>query len=137
MRSQVTLIDSLAMGTSACPEEILIFTCTVTGSQILAWSSNEYISSRGVQLEFSTSDERGKRINSTADPNTYAELISVNNVNGNFSLQSRLFIEANQSSVILCLGATRRNITFNVLYGIKLLLSVLSVIPGNITNTMP
>jgi hypothetical protein len=120
--SQVTLIDSLGTGINACPGEIVTFTCTVNGSRILSWNSNEYIggSRSGLQLEFSTLDKVGLRINSSISQDTYATLEKVVNSNGISSLQSTLHIVTNQSSIISCLSvnnSTMKSINFKVLDG--------------------
>ena len=119
--SQVTLSSTLGMGKSACLGERINFTCTVNGSRILSWSSNEYIGSNGIQLEFSTFDENGSRINSSVSPDTYATLDMVINANGMFTLQSTLHIAvSNRSSIVSCLSvnnSTRKSINLNVLDG--------------------
>ena len=118
--SQVTLSSTLGMGQSGCPGERVNFTCTVNGSRILSWSSNEYIGSGGLQLEFSTVDKNGSRLDSSVNPDTYAILESVIDANGISSLQSTLHIVSNGSSIVSCLSvnnATRRSINFKVLDG--------------------
>ena len=116
----LSLDTSLGMGKSACPKEEINFTCTVNGSRILSWSSNEYFGSNGLQLEFSTSDENGLRINSSVSPDTYATLDVVTNANGMFSLRSTLHVVSNLSSIVSCLSAnnsTRKSVDFHVLNG--------------------
>ena len=50
-------------------------TCTTTGSQILAWRSEEYIGPSGTQLEFARVDNVGDRENSHLSNSVYATLI--------------------------------------------------------------
>ena len=116
--AQVTLTDSLEPGQSACPRETLIFYCTVKGSRILYWSSNEYIGTGGVQLEFSTTDEIGDRKNSSVNPDTFAILTNDTDAGGTMLLQSELHIVSNQSSKVSCLttdAGSRQSIDFSVL----------------------
>ena len=114
--SEVTLTASLGTGKSACPGESITFMCIVSGSRTLFWSSNEYISTGGIQLEFTTSDRVGKRLNSSVNPDTFAILTNVVNDGKTTLLQSELHIVTNQSSIVSCLTVnSRMSITFNVL----------------------
>ena len=115
---QVTLTDSLQPGQSACPKEIVIFTCIVRGSRTLFWASDEYIGTGGTQLEFSTADHDGQRFNSTVNPDTFAVLTNVTDDDETILLKSELHIVSNQSSKVSCLTAdanSRRRIDFTVL----------------------
>lgn len=99
----VTLTSTLHAGNISCPRDEIIFTCTISGMRVqtLYWSSNEYIGSSGEQLEFSTSNMVGKRLNSSVDPNTFAVL----NISNSTVLQSKLHIVSNQSSEVSCLAS--------------------------------
>ena len=59
-----------------CPGEMIEFTCTTTGSSRLSWTSDEYI---GVnrQLEFRSIDTIGSIQSSPSNPDTIANLTSV------------------------------------------------------------
>ena len=108
------------VGNISCPRDQLIFTCTVIGSGALYWGSKEYIGSGGVQLEFSTADGVGERINSSVNPDTFAILTNVTNgsTSGTTVLQSKLYILSNQSSAVSCLTVdhgSRQSINFTVL----------------------
>ena len=116
--SQVTLTDSLQPGQSACPKENVIFTCIVRGSRTLSWASDEYIGTGGTQLEFSTADHDGLRVNSTVNPDTFAVLTNVTDDGETILLESELHIVSNQSSTVSCLTTdanSRRRIDFAVL----------------------
>ena len=113
---KLTYPRPLEPGTSACPGEDVIFTCEVRGADTLIWSSNEYIGaeSNGSQLEFTTHDEIGARMNCSIDPeNNYAIL----NQNDPY-LQSDLHIRSNQSSRVSCRNintGSKQSIDFTVL----------------------
>ena len=116
--SQVTLTDSLEPGQSACPKENVIFNCIVRGSRILLWGSDEYIGTGGKQLEFSTADQDGDRINSSVNQDTFAILTNITDNGGTILLQSELHIVSNQSSIVSCLttdAESRQSIDFIVL----------------------
>ena len=116
--SQVTLTYSLEPGQSACPKENVIFNCIVRESRILLWASDEYIGTDGEQLEFSTADRDGDRMNSSVNQDTFAILTNVTDHGGTILLQSELHIVSTQSSIVSCLttdAASRRSIDFNVL----------------------
>ena len=74
MGAQVILTESSK--TTACPGDELTFKCETRGSMILAWSSEEYIGTGGVQLEFTTEDTPGFIQTSDTHPDTVATLIS-------------------------------------------------------------
>ena len=112
----VVLEYSLEKGQSACPGENIIFTCIVRESEILKWSSDEYIGINGAELDFNTNDTEGreKHVNNS---DTYAILISVVKV-GKVSLESTLHIRSNQSSRVSCIagsGESEQSIDFTVL----------------------
>ena len=73
---QIALTSSMEQ---VCPGNTIIFTCTTTGSSLLAWISKEYIGS-GSQIEFrSVIDPVGTIRNSTSNPETVANLTAINN----------------------------------------------------------
>ena len=72
--SQPMLTSSLEQ---ACPGNMILFTCTTTGSSTLTWSSEDYIGS-GRQLQFRSIDDNGTVENSTFNTETIATLTAVN-----------------------------------------------------------
>ena len=68
------IITTLLEGNYSCPGQEIIFTCVTNGSVVVAWSSNEYIGTGGLQLEFTSRDSVGRRITSSSNPSTFAEL---------------------------------------------------------------
>jgi hypothetical protein len=65
-----TLLD----GRFTCPGREVVITCATNASLVVAWSSDEYIGRGGLQLEFTSGDNVGRRLTSTTNPNTFAEL---------------------------------------------------------------
>ena len=120
-KPQVVLTHNsiLHLGNLCCPGTEIIFTCTVNGSRVLHWRSDEYIGSNGAQLEFLDIDEIGHRIDSSANRYTFATLIDANNgsAGGPILLQSELHINvSNQGSTVYCSSdANTTNISFTVL----------------------
>ena len=115
----ITLTSSVIAIKKACPEETVRYNCSVTGSRILAWSSDAYIGTGGIRLEFSTSDPVGQTMDSQIDPNVSAVLRNVTDDSVNIFLKSELFIVVNQSSTIICSANTgnRRSSDLNILLG--------------------
>ena len=115
---ELILLSSLGDGESACPAEKVIFNCTVTESRILIWSSNEYIGTGGIQLEFSTANRIGDKVTSQVNQNVFATLTNIINNGETIKLQSELHIVSNQSSVVSCLTVntgSRRSRNLDVL----------------------
>ena len=77
----VQVVISQPMLTSSveqvCPGNMILFTCTTTGSSTLAWSSEDYIGS-GRQLQFRSIDDNGTVEISPFNPETIATLTAVN-----------------------------------------------------------
>ena len=71
--SQPMLMSSVEQ---VCPGNTILFTCTITGSSILAWSSEDYIG-LGSQLQFRSIDDIGDVKNSTSNPETTAVLTAI------------------------------------------------------------
>jgi hypothetical protein len=65
-----TLLD----GNFACPGREVVITCATNTSLVVAWSSDEYIGTGGLQLEVTSIDSVGTRIQSTINPSAFAEL---------------------------------------------------------------
>ena len=87
---------TLSQGYYACPGERLIFTCLMRGSQVLAWSSEEYIG-RDQQIEFLSIDRTGTTRQSPIDPNNIASLINISRENGTLAITCNLSITVLQS----------------------------------------
>ena len=72
-----TIKTTLLDGNYACPGQEVAFTCTTSGSLVIAWSNNEYIGRNGRQIEFASTDVVGTRITSMINANTFAELTMI------------------------------------------------------------
>lgn len=100
----ISLTNTLNERSTAYNGQEITFTCTTRDSQILSWSSDDYIG-RGIQLEFIAVDRTSSSIQSTVNSNTTATLVSVNDDNGIVILESTLRIIASSrfpSSSINC-----------------------------------
>ena len=102
----VTLRSSLEEGKKACPNEIITFNCTISGSRVLYWNSAEYI---GNQLEISDTDEIGARLNSSDNQETFA--IRINSING--ELASTLRINATSENISSTISCSAENVYEN------------------------
>ena len=80
-----------------CPEGMIVFTCTTTGSSTLAWRSDEYIGS-GRQLEFLSVNHIGMNRFSTSNPETVATLTAINDDGMTVTLTSMLHIVARSTT---------------------------------------
>ena len=87
---------TLRSGQPAFPGQEITFYCETMGSPI-AWRSNEYIGTGGVQLEFVGFDSEGSMLHAHDHPETIATLISAIPQNGSFLLLSKLRIIASHS----------------------------------------
>ena len=95
MESQVLLSRTTPSGMqSVCPNEIAVFTCQVTGSNIISWSSPEYFTST---LEFTITSMEGMN-------NTSNGVVAVLTRNSGGILESQLHIRASVDSSIRCLS---------------------------------
>ena len=84
--------------------EIVTFTCVTRGSTLIAWSSDEYIGSGGLRLEFISVDQIGTT-RSTANGGTVAQLVASTREGGIDTLVSQLNISVQsiyQISSITC-----------------------------------
>ena len=104
------LTSTLRGRSHACPDEEVIFTCTVRGSQtltslILAWSSVEYIG-QGDPLRFTTDNIPGTTRPSMINGNVTATLTSNTNISRVPVLVSELRIVADQASTVTCTSET-------------------------------
>ena len=84
---QTTMTTSLngmrytyASNLNVCPGDEINIICEIKGSRILGWSSDQYIGTGGVQLEFTTSDSAGFQRRSPVNPNAVATLTSSDSV---------------------------------------------------------
>ena len=85
--TNVTMTTSLngmrytyAASINVCPGDEINIICEIEGSPILGWSSDQYIGTGGVQLEFTTSDSAGFQRRSAVNPNTVATLTSADSI---------------------------------------------------------
>ena len=69
--------------------EIVEFTCVIKESNSMAWSSEEYIGTRGQQLEFLAAERIGSNLTATENRQTIATLV---NTTGSDFIVSRLQI---------------------------------------------
>ena len=116
---QVTLTSNLREGQRACVGEMLMFTCTVTGTDFLAWSSEAYIGANNAQLEFLSSDQEGKVLNGSSSS---AMLVDVSGEGATRILLSTLRIRVLATPttfVVTCLNinGVRSNISVSLLTG--------------------
>ena len=76
-----TVISQTMLNSSTqqvCPGGTIVFTCTTTGSLVLAWTSEEYIGS-GRQLDIRSVDPIGTTVSSTINSDTVANLTAFDN----------------------------------------------------------
>ena len=73
-----------------CPGDQINFTCETRGSDIIAWTSEEYINSGGARVAFTFLDVGTI---TKSNQNTVATLVSADNINGIRTLISRLTIK--------------------------------------------
>ena len=109
--SSQELTSTLRDRSRACPNEEVIFTCTVRGSPtlttlILAWSSTEYIGQGVNPLRFTTDDVQGETRLSIINGNVTATLINNTNIDGVPTLVSEMRIVADQNSTVTCTSQT-------------------------------
>ena len=94
----------------------IVFTCVTRGSPILAWSSDDYVGTGGILLEFLSINLPG--FTQGAMDNTFAVLKSVDSES--LVLESELHLTVSSSfptSTVACLGVNTGlsdNITFHV-----------------------
>jgi hypothetical protein len=86
-----------------CPGEEVLITCETRGSEIIAWTSEEYIERGGTQLEFATFNNVGDIRISPVNPNTVANLTKNNIDNDVQVLWSQLHIRASVDSTVTCI----------------------------------
>ena len=80
----------------ACPGDRLSSICETRDSQVLAWSSDEYIG-QNQQIEFLSIEREGTARPSSVDPNTIAMLTNVSQQNGTLMIKCNLSITVLQS----------------------------------------
>ena len=74
--SVVSLTSNPSTKEPICPGETIEFTCTTTGSSRLVWTSDDYIGVSS-QFEFRSIDDIGTTKTSPSNPDTIANLTSV------------------------------------------------------------
>ena len=72
----------VADGEFVCSGQEINFTCVTSGSQFIAWTSNQYIDTDGSQLEFVQFNTVGETKRSLMNSNTTATLIRKTNITG-------------------------------------------------------
>ena len=105
-----------------CPGETISYTCTTTGSPIIAWRSEEYIEPGGTQVEFAGVNNIGDTDRSLHYPSTVATLTDNRaGSDGNLVLVSTLTIttvSSPQPASVTCIHigqGTRNTITVQVI----------------------
>lgn len=109
--------SSLRQGLYACPGDRLNFICETRDSQVLAWSSDEYIG-QNQQIEFLSFETAGTTRRSPSDTNTIAMLTNVTRQDGTLMIMCNLSITvlpsiSNQGHSITCInvGVGTQNMT--------------------------
>lgn len=87
---------NLRQGLYACPGDRLNFTCETRDSQVLAWSSDEYIG-QNQQIEFLSFETEGTVRHSSVDPSIVAMLTNVSQQNGTMMIKCNLSITVLES----------------------------------------
>lgn len=111
----VQLESSLNVDQLACPDDLVIFTCTTRGTPILEWFSEEYIGTGGDRLQILSESARNT---SSITPDAVAVRISVSRENGVTVIVSELRIIASTkypTATVSCSNGDLRfiqNITF-------------------------
>ena len=116
--------STLRQGLYACPGDRLNFICETRDSQVLAWSSDEYIG-QNQQIEFLSIEREGTARPSSVDPNTVAMLTNVSQQNGILMIKCNLSITvlqsiSHQGHSVTCInvGVGTQNVTTFYLAGI-------------------
>ena len=116
-KSDPDLVSTVPNGARVYVGQPITIACTTSGTQILAWESNEYIGSGG-QLAFGPGDRPGRVINSEIQDNTFAVLLRNSMVDGEPQLESRLRLTVDSKSqnfTIICRSVDqnrRDNVTY-------------------------
>ena len=105
----VTITSTISSERLVCPGDQVNFTCETRGSDIIAWTSVEYINPQtgGTRIEFSAFDVG---VIKQIDQNTVATLVSAESINEVRVLTSRLTIIVSplyQNPSIACLHVGR------------------------------
>lgn len=90
---------SVPQNGSTCPDEHLTFTCVARDSLILAWQSDEYIGTGGVQIQFSIHDSPGTIRQGPRSTNTVAMLLDNSHERGVPTLRCQLNITVSSTII--------------------------------------
>ena len=94
--SEVSLSRTNPPGTlSVCPNTTAVFTCQVTGSITIVWTSDEYIGENPAALTFTFYDDIDKN-------ETINDVVAILTQKSNNILESELHIRASTNSSIRC-----------------------------------
>ena len=107
-----------------CPGDQVNFTCETRGSDIIAWTSKEYINRGGTRVDFAAFNVG---VTMRIGKNTVATLVSADVINGIRVLVSQLMITVSplyQNPSITCLHV-----------GLLINATVSFVVPGEVTYT--
>ena len=119
-QEMVTLSSTLNADRVAVSQQQVVFTCVTRGSPILEWSSEEYIGTGGVELQFPSINCIGVNKTGHTDPNTVATCLSVSQT-GETVIQSQLIIIASvdhPQATVTCSNnghGTTKSITFTTI----------------------
>ena len=113
------LSSTLLEDDRGCPGVQVNFTCTTSGSLVMAWSSNEYIGPNNAELEFTSADGVGSKMMSSINPesDTVATLVGINGTRVIESILSITALDTYQTASITCsdVGQGDSTITFTLL----------------------
>ena len=109
--------SDISTGETVCPGDIIVFTCTTRGSEIISWTGDDYV---GDQIGFNTADMIDETRQGSVNINTVATLIN-NTFDTTPVLVSQLqitvsTISSNQS--VICIhnsDGIREAVTFQVI----------------------
>lgn len=97
-RISSTLLD----GGHGCPGQRVNFTCTTSGSLVLAWRSDEYIGPNGAELEFTSADGVNSTMTSRFNSDTVATLVRTNGNRVTESLLSVTILDTFPNASVTC-----------------------------------
>ena len=137
----VTLNSTLNAELTAYPQEIVVFTCTIRGSGILNWFSDEYIGMESLPLQIIAVGNT-TTVRSNSDPNTVATRISVTNENGVIGIVSELRITASVLHLMAAVscddgGMQSRQSIFFRLSSKSIIFTIMIHDPGHYTSLPP
>ena len=110
---QITSTSGIKDEHFACVDSMVIFTCEVRGTEVIAWRSDAYIGSGNAQLGYIAQFQDVGDILSASNGQTVANLTRNYIENGVLVLESTLLVVASdsQSSSVTCTNGTDLGIT--------------------------